>query len=239
MKPPVLAMSGVGVRRDGGAILADVDWTIEAGQRWVVLGPNGAGKTTVLRIATGYLFPSDGRVELLGRCLGAFDVREERARIGVAGAALDALVAPERTPLELVVTGACGALDPWWDRYAEGDRTRARAGRRARDLIDWISALPGLKVSQPGAVLVGGHPGLRVDLEAVKAPACHDGTPLEKRIGLFLLADQEINLRVPGTARLIVVDVRGTPITFVYQGEDRLFDSVLDPIVESITFPED
>jgi iron complex transport system ATP-binding protein len=119
-------MSGVGVRRDGGAILADVDWTIEAGQRWVVLGPNGAGKTTVQRIATGYLFPSDGRVELLGRCLGAFDVREERGRIGVAGAALDALVAPDRTPLELVVTGVRGALDPWWDRYAEEEWTRAR-----------------------------------------------------------------------------------------------------------------
>ena len=127
MKPRVLAMTGVGVRRDGRAILAGVDWTIEAGQRWVVLGPNGAGKTTVLRIATGYLFPSDGRVELLGRRLGAFDVREIRGRIGAAGAALDALVAPDRTPLELVVTGARGALDPWWDRYAEGDRTRARS----------------------------------------------------------------------------------------------------------------
>jgi iron complex transport system ATP-binding protein len=122
----ILALSRAGVRRDGRAILAEVDWTIEAGQRWVVLGPNGAGKTTVLRIATGYLFPSDGRVELLGRRLGAFDVREVRARIGVAGAALDALVAPERTPLELVVTGARGALDPWWDRYADGEWARAR-----------------------------------------------------------------------------------------------------------------
>ena len=123
---PILALAGAGVRRDGRAILAEVDWTIEAGQRWVVLGPNGAGKTTVLRIATGYLYPSDGRVELLGRRLGAFDVREVRARIGVAGAALDALVAPDRTPLELVVTGARGALDPWWDRYSAAEWHRAR-----------------------------------------------------------------------------------------------------------------
>jgi iron complex transport system ATP-binding protein len=54
-----------------------------------------------------------------------FDVREVRARIGVAGAALDALVAPDRTPLELVVTGARGALDPWWDRYEAGEWDRA------------------------------------------------------------------------------------------------------------------
>jgi iron complex transport system ATP-binding protein len=126
MKAPILALAGAGVRRDGRAILADVDWTIQSGERWVVLGPNGAGKTTVLRIATGYLFPSDGQVELLGRRLGVFDVREMRARIGVAGAAIDALVAPGRTSLESVVTGARGALDPWWDRYAAAEWARAR-----------------------------------------------------------------------------------------------------------------
>jgi len=126
MTGPVLALSGVGVRRDDRAILSGVDWTIEAGQRWILLGPNGAGKTTLLRIATGSLFPSDGRATLLGRRLGAVDVREMRARIGVAGAAIDALVVPGRTPLELVVTGARGALDPWWDTYPDVEWARAR-----------------------------------------------------------------------------------------------------------------
>jgi serine/threonine-protein kinase len=135
--------------------------------------------------------------------------------------------------VQLVFPGGC---------VMTGENTQAEgmlAGRTARDLIDWISGLPGLKVSQPDAVLVGDHPGLSVDIEAVTGPPCHDGTPLERRVGLFSLADQDVGLRVPGKARLVVVDVRGTPITFVYQGEDRLFDSVLDPIVESITFPED
>jgi iron complex transport system ATP-binding protein len=127
MTPPVLALFGVGVQRDWTRILAGVDWAVEAGQRWVVLGPNGAGKTTILRLATGYLFPSDGRVELLGRRLGAFDVREVPARIGVAGAAIEALLAPERTPLEVVVTGARGALDPFWDAYTDGEWSRAWA----------------------------------------------------------------------------------------------------------------
>ena len=123
---PILVFRGVAVRRDGRGILTAVDWTVAAGQRWVVLGPNGAGKTTVLRIATGYLFPSAGQVDLLGRRLGTFDIRDVRARVGVAGAALDELVAPERTPLEVVVTGARGALDPWWDRYRAGEWARAR-----------------------------------------------------------------------------------------------------------------
>ncbi len=114
------------MRRQGSAILSAVDWTVEAGQRWVVLGPNGAGKTTLLRIASGYLVPSDGEVELLARPLGTFDVREVRARIGLAGAALEALIAADRTPLEIVVTGARGALDPWWDRYTADESARAR-----------------------------------------------------------------------------------------------------------------
>ncbi len=92
-----------------------------------MLGPNGAGKTTLLRIATGYLVPSEGAVELLSRRLGTFDVRAVRGRIGLAGAAIDALIAADRTPLEIVVTGASGALDPWWDRYAADEWVRARA----------------------------------------------------------------------------------------------------------------
>ena len=78
---------------------------------------------------------------------------------------------------------------------------------------------------------------MRVDIEAISSPACHKGTPLERRIALFPLAGENSQLRVPGKARLVVVDVHGVPLTFLYQGEDRLFDTVLDPIVESIAFP--
>ena len=136
MSVPIVALAGVGVRRAGRAILADIDWTVEAGQRWVVLGPTGAGKTTLLRIISGYLYPSDGRVDLLGRRLGAFDVRTVRPYVGVAGAALDALIAADRTPLELVVTGASGALDPWWDRYPTA------AWERASVLLDRLGCGP-------------------------------------------------------------------------------------------------
>ena len=117
--------------------------------------------------------------------------------------------------------------------FSEGELAPATA----RGLIEWFRALPGLKVSPPQAITVGGEPGLRVDIEATSSPACHKGTPLERRIALFPLAGENSQLRVPGKARLVVVDVHGVPLTFLYQGEDRLFDTVLDPIVKSITFP--
>ena len=39
----VLQMRRVRVRRGATDILGPLDWTVRAGQRWIVMGPNGAG----------------------------------------------------------------------------------------------------------------------------------------------------------------------------------------------------
>ena len=45
----------------------DISFTIEAGEKVGFLGPNGAGKTTTLKVLSGLLYPTSGRVEVLGR----------------------------------------------------------------------------------------------------------------------------------------------------------------------------
>ena len=57
-----------------GPTLAVSDVTFEAqkGEILGFLGPNGAGKTTTMRVITGYLPPSEGRVRVAG-----YDVVEE------------------------------------------------------------------------------------------------------------------------------------------------------------------
>jgi iron complex transport system ATP-binding protein len=126
MSSPVLRLSGVAVVRDGTTLLADVDWTVSEGERWVVLGPNGAGKTTLLQIAGAALFPSRGSVELLGERFGAVDLGELRTRVGLSSAALGDRVPGHEKALDVVVTASYGVVGRWSERYDEADVARAR-----------------------------------------------------------------------------------------------------------------
>ena len=126
MPEPVLQMTGVAVVRDGSTMLADVDWTVCDGERWVVLGPNGAGKTTLLQIAAASLFPTRGTVELLGERFGESDLGELRTRVGLASTSLGDRVPPHEKALDVVVTAAYGVVGRWSERYDEADVSRAQ-----------------------------------------------------------------------------------------------------------------
>lgn len=47
--------------------ISDVSFRVRKGEVVGFLGPNGAGKSTTLRILTGFLSPTAGRVQILGR----------------------------------------------------------------------------------------------------------------------------------------------------------------------------
>ena len=47
-----------------------ISFTLKAGERVAFIGPNGAGKSTTIKILTGIMQPSSGRVEVLGKTPG-------------------------------------------------------------------------------------------------------------------------------------------------------------------------
>ena len=124
---PALRLSAVTLVRDGATLLDRVDWVVGDGERWAVLGPNGSGKTTLLRVASLYLHPSSGDVEVLGERLGRVDVRRHRTRIGLVSPAFADLLRHDVTVLDVVMAAREAALETWWHSYTGADRAAARA----------------------------------------------------------------------------------------------------------------
>jgi ABC-2 type transport system ATP-binding protein len=70
-------------RRFGSLTAVDgVDLTVAAGQFFGFLGPNGAGKSTTIKMLTGLLAPTSGRMQLLGLDFASHAIEIKR-QIGV------------------------------------------------------------------------------------------------------------------------------------------------------------
>jgi ABC-2 type transport system ATP-binding protein len=109
-----------------GQLLAveDVNLTVASGQFFGFLGPNGAGKSTTIKMLTGLLAPSAGRIEILGLDLTTNPVEVKR-QIGVV---------PENMALFGRLTGA-EYLNFVARMYG---LDRATAAARAAELLEFM-----------------------------------------------------------------------------------------------------
>ena len=67
----MISLSGVGVTRGGGPVLADLDMVL-AERRIGIIGANGSGKSTFARLLNGLLLPTVGKV-----CVGDLDTAKD------------------------------------------------------------------------------------------------------------------------------------------------------------------
>ena len=111
--------------RNRKVILDRIRWRVSPGEHWVVLGANGSGKTTLLRILAGYLWPSRGRVTVLGRRFGETDLRDLRREIGWVGSFLGIQFPPNQRPLDIIVSGGFASIGIYEPPGGE-DYARAR-----------------------------------------------------------------------------------------------------------------
>jgi ABC-2 type transport system ATP-binding protein len=96
---PEIAISTENLTRRFGELLAvdNVNLLVESGQFFGFLGPNGAGKSTTIKMLTGLLAPSSGRMALLGIDFAQHAVEVKR-QIGVVPEGMglfERLTAPE------------------------------------------------------------------------------------------------------------------------------------------------
>ncbi|HVO37796.1 MAG TPA: ATP-binding cassette domain-containing protein [Spirochaetia bacterium] len=119
-----LLLEEVGLDIDGNGILHDVSWRAARGEKWIVLGRNGSGKTSLVRLLSGFGFPSRGRMEVLGETLGRTDLHLLRRRVGWIHGDLAADIPSFMTALEVVVSGTEGSLVVY-EHFAGGIETMA------------------------------------------------------------------------------------------------------------------
>jgi ABC-type transporter Mla maintaining outer membrane lipid asymmetry ATPase subunit MlaF len=68
--PPVIEMTGLAVaarENPAAPILEDVNWTVTAGEYWVIGGMHGSGKSELLSLTAGLAPPLQGAYRLFGR----------------------------------------------------------------------------------------------------------------------------------------------------------------------------
>jgi iron complex transport system ATP-binding protein len=111
--------------RERRPILTDVSWSVKPGEQWAVLGPNGAGKSTLLDVAAGMRHPSRGEVAILGEAVGRVDLRALREHVGHVDVKTEEAFSPQRTALEIALTGATGTIQVLWERIDGPTRDRA------------------------------------------------------------------------------------------------------------------
>lgn len=126
------SFTDVGVRRYGKWLLHEVNWSIDASQRWVVVGPNGAGKTTLLTLLASLMHPSTGELVVLGERMGKTDVFELRPRVGFASSEMAKRIPRGESVRDAVLTAAHAVTGRWNETYDDIDVRRAE-----RVLAEW------------------------------------------------------------------------------------------------------
>lgn len=106
----MIHIENIHLYRNDKQILNDLSWHVQKGQHWAILGLNGSGKTTLLKVINGYIWPNEGKVQVLGETYGKTYIPKLRTRIGwVSNAMIDNFNWQDNA-IEIVLSGKFGAL---------------------------------------------------------------------------------------------------------------------------------
>ncbi|HBU83795.1 MAG TPA: ABC transporter ATP-binding protein [Paenibacillus sp.] len=106
-------------------LLNDVSWRVNEGEHWALLGLNGSGKTTLLNMITGYLWPTEGTITVLGHRYGDVDLRELRKSIGWVSSSLQEKLYGTDFTQYVVISGKHATIG-LYDKLSDEDLDQAR-----------------------------------------------------------------------------------------------------------------
>nr|WP_106779739.1 ABC transporter ATP-binding protein [Lysinibacillus timonensis] len=106
----MIELENVTVVRNKKILLNNVSWKVNKGEHWCLFGLNGSGKTTLLNVINGYIFPSTGRVNVLGNEFGKTNLPKLRTQIGMVSSSIKYEFSKADSVLGIVLSGKFASI---------------------------------------------------------------------------------------------------------------------------------
>jgi branched-chain amino acid transport system ATP-binding protein len=119
-----LAINRLSKAFGGLRVTADVNLTVEPGERRLIIGPNGAGKTTLFNQITGEIAPDSGSIVLFGRDVTRVP-SHRRPHLGMARTYQIITLFPHDTILRNVTLALLGLRQLRWNPLIDVDQQHA------------------------------------------------------------------------------------------------------------------
>jgi len=132
----IIELQNISLHRENTQILKNISWKINKGSHWALIGPNGAGKTSLLKIISGNLWPSSGKVRVLGKEFGKTDLRELKKKIGWVSSFLTEKIPQNEDIIKIVISGKFASFGVY-EKITEKDRKKAKGLLKLMD-CDYI-----------------------------------------------------------------------------------------------------
>lgn len=136
LSPAILKVSEVSWFQGNTLILDKISWEVKKKEHWAFIGLNGSGKTSLLNILCGYIYPSKGSLEVLGKVFGSSDLRELRKSIGCVSSSLQEKIPGHDTVLNTVLSGRFASLG-LYDTASSKEISKARTLLRQFDCLKY------------------------------------------------------------------------------------------------------
>ena len=130
---PVIEMEDISFSYGVSPIFTGINACFHKGDYVAIVGPNGGGKSTFIKLITGLLTPSSGKLYVCGE-LQKLESRTNLSRIGYVPQYVNFDTLFPSTVLEAVLTGT---LVKGWGFYKKRDRERAMEALELVDLVDF------------------------------------------------------------------------------------------------------
>lgn len=119
------------------AILHDISLSVSSGEFVGILGPNGSGKSTVVKHILGFLSPASGEIEILGKNIKEYGIKELASLMGFVPQK-SAINAPLLVR-DFLLMGRYSALKSAFSDYSKQDISQVQEVALALDIERFLS----------------------------------------------------------------------------------------------------